>query len=330
MRRFTQAVAAVLLFGLIVAGPVAAASLGGFGARPAHFDPHVPATRAYFIRTVARGASFTDQVVVFNQSAKPMRLRVYPADGLTGVTSGVVYSNRADRLRGAGRWVTTARSQLTVAAHSVSRIAFTVRAPASARTGVHLAGIAVEQADPRASRGRFSVTEVLRTVVGIELRIPGSAAPQAQLRAIAPAGSIDGATPGFSVSLVDAGADLCKPRLTLTLAGPRGRQTATRQLDTLLPGDVIAYPFPWPRALSPGRYAETITAVACGRPATLHTIQTVAAKTTHHVATPGTVTPVATARTVTSPAWWLIVLVGAGGISFGALVSRRRRPAAES
>lgn len=332
VRRFTQAVAAVLLVGLTMAAPVAAASLGGFGARPAHFDPRLPATRAYFIRTVRSGASFTDQVIVFNQSTRPMRVRVYPADGLTGATSGVVYSNHADTLRGAGRWVTTEVSQLTVAPRSVSRVVFKVRAPADARAGVHLAGIAVEQADPRTSGGRFSVTEVLRTVVGIELRVPGPARPQAQLNAIAPAAPINGASPGFTVSLANAGTGLCKPRLTLTLAGPRGRGTVTRQLDTVLPGDVIAYPFPWPRALSAGRYTEALTAGACGRPTTLHTSETVAAKPARRVATPppGTVTPAITSRTITSESWWLIVLVGAGGIGSGALLSRRRRPAAES
>ena len=83
-----------------------AATIGGFGARPAHFNPNVPATRAYFIRTVPRGGSFTDQVIVTNTAAKPVTLRVYPVDGLTGATSGVVYGNRGVALHGAGLWVT--------------------------------------------------------------------------------------------------------------------------------------------------------------------------------------------------------------------------------
>ena len=123
--------------------PVAeAASIGGFGARPAHFDPNNPATRAYFIRTVPRGGSFTDQVIVSNTASKPVTLRVYPVDGLTGATSGVVYGNRQDRLRGAGQWVTSAVSQVTVPANSQTSVGFTLRVPTSAAIGQHLAGLA--------------------------------------------------------------------------------------------------------------------------------------------------------------------------------------------
>jgi hypothetical protein len=70
-----------------------AATIGGFGARPAHFNPNVSATRASFIRSVARRGSFTAQVIVSNSASKPLTPRVYPVDGLTGATSGVVYGN---------------------------------------------------------------------------------------------------------------------------------------------------------------------------------------------------------------------------------------------
>ncbi len=99
------ATAFAVAFGVFASG-AQAATIGGFGARPAHFNPRVPATRAYFIRSVPRGGSFTDQVIVSNSASKPVTLRVYPVDGLTGATSGVVYGNHQDQIRGAGQWVT--------------------------------------------------------------------------------------------------------------------------------------------------------------------------------------------------------------------------------
>ena len=43
------------------------------------------------------------------------------------------------------------------------------------------------------------------------------------------------------------------------LTGPDGyRKTVDRQLDTLLPGDTIAYPLVWPDTLKPGDYSIAI------------------------------------------------------------------------
>ncbi len=125
------ATACAVAFGVLASG-AEAATIGGFGARPAHFNPNNPATRAYFIRTVPRGGSFTDQVVVTNTAAKPVTLRVYPVDGLTGATSGVVYGNRGDALHGAGLWVTPATRLVTVPANSQTTVGLTVNVPSTA------------------------------------------------------------------------------------------------------------------------------------------------------------------------------------------------------
>ena len=167
-----MATACAVAFGALASG-AEAATIGGFGARPAHFNPSVPATRAYFIRTVPRSGSFTDEVVVTNTAAKPVTLRVYPVDGLTGATSGAVYGNRGVALHGAGQWVTPAVSRVTVPANSHTSVRFTLTVPSNATVGQHLAGLALEDVNAGKSGGRFSVTEVLRAVVGIEVTVAG-------------------------------------------------------------------------------------------------------------------------------------------------------------
>jgi hypothetical protein len=299
-----------------VAAPVglaSAGSIGGFGARPAHFDAAVPATRAYFIHTLPRGGSFRDQVIVFNDGASPLTFRVYPVDGLTGATSGVVYGNRQNRLISAGRWVRLPQSIVTVPAHHQLPVAFTVQLPARVQAGVHLAGLAVEVAHPHSSGGRFSVTEVLRTVVGIEINVPGPTHAAIALHSVALAAPQSSATAGLVVSLANVGGRLCKPRLSVKLSGPGGAERVTHQLDTILPGDTIPYPVTWPRTLGVGRYGAVVTASGCGQAKILN--GSVAVK---HRLNPAGAAPAASA---TAPAkgtpWLLLALVGVGGIALG-------------
>jgi hypothetical protein len=315
------ATAFAVAFG-VLAPAASAATIGGFGARPAHYNPANPATRAYFIRTVARGGSFTDQVIVSNSATKPVALRVYPVDGLTGATSGVVYGNRQDHLQGAGQWVTPATTQVTVPASSQVTVGFSVKVPNSAAAGQHLAGLALEDIHSGKSSGRFSVTEVLRTVVGIDVTVPGASRARISLQSfsIAP---IEGTTyPSVVVGLTNAGTNLCKPALSVSLNGPGGVQRATRRLDTVLPGDSIPYPFVWPHSLAAGSYTANITATGCGPRVTLRGRTSLGAKLVRSTVPAGAVRPSSGGSTVP---WWPIALVGFGGIVVGALFGRRRR-----
>ena len=314
--------AACAVAGGVFAPSAGAATIGGFGARPAHFNPDNPATRAYFIRNVPRGGAFADSVIVTNAGAKPVTLRVYPVDGLTGATSGVVYGNRQDKLHGAGLWVTPAASTVTVAANSQLTVGFTVHVPSGAGVGQHLAGIALEDAHAGKSSGRFSVTEVLRTVVGIEVTVPGPSQPRLRLESfsIAP---IQGTTyPSVVVNLTNTGTNLCKPALAVALTGPSGVQSATRRLDTVLPGSSIPYPFVWPHSLAAGNYTANITATGCGPRQVLHGSASLGAKLVNSTV-PASVTH-ASGSGSTIP-WWPIALVGFGGIVVGTLFGRRRR-----
>ena len=313
--------------GGVLAPASQAATIGGFGARPAHFNPQVPASRAYFIRTVSRNGSFTDQVVVTNTAPAPLALRVYPVDGLTGATSGVVYSNRGVALQGAGQWVTPAMSMVTVPANSQTTVGFTLHVPGNAAIGQHLAGLALEDMHTGKSSGRFSVTEVLRTVVGIEVTVPGPSQLHLSLNSfsIAP---IEGTTyPSVVVNLSNTGTNLCKPMLAVSLTGPAGVQRATRRLDTVLPGSQIPYPFVWPHPLAAGSYTASISATGCGARQNLHGSASLGAKLVNSTVPSADTRAPSGGSTIP---WWPIALVGFGGIVIGTLFGRRRRGPASS
>lgn len=330
--------AAIAAASCVLPGVASAATIGGFSMRPAHFDAANPATRAYFIDTVRPGQTRDDQVVVNNTGPTKIQLRIYPVDGLTGTTSGAVYGDASDVLRKAGRWVTPEVNFLTVPPGASRRVGFAIQVPAGASPGDHLAGIAAENAHPQRSPGRFSITEVVRTVVGIEVEVPGPAHPQAAVHGITLSALPGTKVPAVIVSLGNAGLKLCKPTLAVTLAGPGGVEpTVTRQLDTVLPGDTIPYPLPWPRPLSAGNYASSATMTGCGAAVTFRTISRLGGGLSGTAANPNGLSIGAT-RTGAAASWWVVGAAAGGGLLIGLaafllwliLARRRRRWEAEA
>ena len=234
---------------------------GGFGAAPAHSKANDPATRAYFKPLLAPGDTMTDEVQVTSTSNEAIRLIVSSVDGLTGQTSGAVYANRQDPVKKAGAWVTPATTSVTLAPHSHQLVAFTIKVPSTATPGDHLAGIAFEDSTPHSSGGQFGVTQIVRSVVGVDINVKGTAVPHIKLSGLGLA-----ALPGLHFATVtihigDDGRKLVKPLLSVSLKGPSGYlRTLSRRLDTILPGDTIAYPFVWPDDLAAGDYTVKVTA----------------------------------------------------------------------
>ena len=313
------------------AAGASAATIGGFGVRPANPDPNVAATRAYFIISARRDSTRREAVIVSNSGATPLVLEVDAVDGLTGLTSGVVYANRGVAVHGAGAWVVPDARRVTVPPRSSMTVGFTARIPRYALRGDHLAGIAFEALQPAKSGGHFSVTVVVRAVVGVEFIVPGHATRHLRIYSVALAPLPGTTVPSAVVTLEDDGHLLCHPQLTVAIKGQNATSTTAQTLGTILPGDRIAYPFRWPGALSQGSYAVTAKATRCGQPAVIHTLAAYSLTSTHPASsTPSpTVAPTAPlASTSAGWSWWLYGLVGLGGMLAGGvlvLVAARRR-----
>jgi hypothetical protein len=299
----------------------AALADGGFGVRPAHFEPTNPATRAYFIRSIKPRGTFSDQVIVSNGSDGALRLRVYAVDGLTARTSGAVYGNRADRKLRAGTWVRPAVSQVTLAPHAESVVGFTVRVPKGSPPGDHLAGLAFETARRPRSDARFSVVAVVREVVGVFVQVPGPAGPRLTVGKTALR-----ALPGLSrasavVVIGNAGRKLCKPHLRVALSGPHGyRRAVSARLDTILPGDTIPYPLPWTSSLRPGRYSASSRAACPGTAANSRS----SIRLDSALAGPRPDSPSSSHSSHGSTPVWVLLAVALGSAAAGASLSRRR------
>jgi hypothetical protein len=253
------------LAGLLILLATAAQALASYTVRPGQFNPADPATRAYFKPVLRPGASLTQTLVITNTGSSTVRLYVYAVDGLTGQTTGTVYANRHDPVRKAGRWVRPAVSQITVARGSTATVPFTIRVPRNATPGDHVAGIALEDTQHATGGSAFRITEIFREVTGIQIQVPGRAFPRptvgpAHLKALP-------GTPVASVvvPLGNSGLRLCKPTLSVALRGPNDyHRTVVRPLDTVLPGDRVPYPLPWPGRLARGKYLATAIATCPG------------------------------------------------------------------
>jgi hypothetical protein len=244
------------------AATAAADPNGGFGAAPANPNPNDPATRAYFKAVLAPGQTYTDEVLVTSTSDTALSLLISPVDGLTGQTSGAVYANREAPVKKAGTWVTPSISALSLAPNSQALVPFRVTVPTGARPGDHLAGIAVENANPqKPASGQFAVTEVFRTVIGVEVTVPGAAQAHVHLGKLALKALPGTKVATLTIVLGDNGRKLVKPLLAVSLRGPGSyRRKVNRQLDTILPGDTIHYPLIWPDSLAAGTYHATVRA----------------------------------------------------------------------
>src|SRR4030081_1526021 len=210
--RTARLVLSVAAMGLVLFGFSAAAqAMGSYSVRPGQSNPAEPVTRAYFKPLITPGGSITQTVIVSNTGASTLRLLVCRVDGLTGQTTGTVYANRRDRVRKAGLWVNPGVSQLSVPAGREVSVPFTVRVPRRAKPGDHVAGIALEDANQRTSSGSFRITEIFREVIGIQIRVPGSAFPRLTLGAVQL--KVLPGTPLASVviGLGNRGLKLCKP-----------------------------------------------------------------------------------------------------------------------
>jgi hypothetical protein len=309
--------ATLLLGGLAFAG-----GLGGFSVRPAHSDPADPATRAFFKPVVRRGGSFSDSVVVSNTGRTPLRLLTYPVDGLTGQTTGTVYANRRDAVRKAGRWVRLGTSRITVAPGQMASVPFTVGVPMRAKAGDHVAGIVFEQANPKTSGKGFRITEIIREVVGVQIRVPGKAAPQLALGGVKLSALPGTHLASVVVSIGNRGLALCKPTLAVSLLGPHGyRRGVVRQLDTVLPSDTVAYPLPWPGSLRNGKYLAR-TSTGCKGHHVTRRATVVLGKSLG--SGPGTPTQRAGSSSLGGLSAWLLVAAALGGVGAGVALGRIR------
>jgi LPXTG-motif cell wall-anchored protein len=322
---------AVLTAGIAAVGTASTASgavppAGTFTVRTVNADPNDPTVHPYFTLSLAAGRSTTQHVEVGNPTDASVNLVIDGVEGRTAQTSGAVYANRKDVVARAGKWVTPQTTRLTVAPHTSVPVGFTVKVPARTNAGDHLAGLAVQNTDPQVSGDGFKIRQILRTVVGVLVTVPGATVGFHPLVISAGIAKLPGPkVASVSVVMANDGRALGKPDLKIKLTGPNYTRTVTRTLDTLLPADAITYPYAWPDALAIGKYSITVWLTGGGTTVKYQTTVTLgAALRGVNTSALGSDPPLPRSGSSGMP-WSIIAVVGLVGVAGGLLL--RRRPA---
>jgi hypothetical protein len=317
-----------MLVAMSSAGVAAAATappVGTFTVRPANPNPTDPSSQAYFTLPIGARQTSTDQIAISNPTSAPITVLISGVDGLTSQTSGAVYANRQDKVKKAGLWIAVSTNKATLAPNSTRDVSFTVKVPSNASVGDHLAGIAVENSNPRTTGKGFRIREVLRTVIGVLVKVPGTAAFHPSVTGIALQNLPGPRVGAVVVHLSDNGKALGKPQLTVSMSGPKHyAKTQTRKLDTLLPGDLIAYPYAWPDNLGSGQYTITAKLEGGGVTAskTVHLTLKRALRGVRFLPTSDVTTIAAKSGGIP---WIILPIVGVVGLGGGVLLRRRPR-----
>lgn len=244
-----------------------APQLGGFSARALDENGQVT-PQTFFELKLKPGETFNGQILVSNASEDFVRLKVDSVDGLTGQTSGTVYANRTDPREETSRWIRPKKRALRLDGGSSRTLRFRLRVPDDARPGDHVGAVALQRILNPKTEGNFSVRQVLRVAVAIQIRVEGPAEPRLELGKLSLKALGGTQIPSVGIELKNTGQLLCRPSLTVDLAqGDTALGQVSKQLDTILAGDTIDFPLPWPKPLEAGTYQATVATTGCGAPA---------------------------------------------------------------
>lgn len=225
-----------------------------------------PAPESYVKLGLAAGSVVTREIELTSGSSASQTVVAYPVDALTGVTTGVVFANRDDAVRGPGRWLRLSSRRVTLAPGASRRVRVTISVPNDAKPGDHVGGVVFQDAaTPKASGGSFAVRQLVRVGIATHVRVDGPLRRGIDVGDLQIKPVTGTQVPSIVMDLANTGNVLCKPktRVALTKDG-QAAGTDTRQLDTVLPGDTVPYPFPWSRPLESGTYDVAVRVSGCG------------------------------------------------------------------
>jgi len=159
-----------------VAAPTPTPATGGVSVVPDARSTHLNSQRnSLRVNGLRPTQGFTDAVFVLNTTSKPLRLAIYPADGIPARGGGYGYSDRSATTTGVGSWLTLSTAQLTVPANGRVKVGLTLRVPAIATNGLNVGGVVAEPLDQANSGPIQSVT---RYAMPVAVTIVGGAAPR--------------------------------------------------------------------------------------------------------------------------------------------------------
>ncbi len=208
----------------------------------------------YFVIDAVPGSTFVGHVAASNLSPAPAVVSLIAVNASTGPFGGVSYALPDQARERVGSWVELESSSFSVATGSSAIVAFSVRVPADATPGEHLAGLAAYVPLPPPASGDAGLQVQQRAVVAIQVNVPGARTSEMAVRGLSSEERPDGT---YAVArLANAGNTLLKSAgsLLITRADRSTALASQVSLDTTVPGTDAVYPIRWTPGPPAGRY----------------------------------------------------------------------------
>jgi hypothetical protein len=145
---------------------------------PASANPAQSQDRSTFAYELAKGASLTDKVAVYNYSSVALPLSLYATDGLDTAEGqfGIIPTDQQPV--GVGTWVKPVEGSIIVMPHTVQVVPFTVHVPATATPGDHAGAVVASLKTPATdSKGRRVLVQQ-QDAVEMFVRVAGPLVPK--------------------------------------------------------------------------------------------------------------------------------------------------------
>lgn len=252
------AVSGVLMLIAISSPATSGQALGSFGIRPTHTSSEDPSDGAYFTYELEAGGTRTDEAFVINNSADPVTLALFPADGATAINGGTAFAAADEERNGVRAWLSLDATSLSLGPGESTTVPFTVHVPSDAEPGDHVAGLVIEAPPKTGGAGGFGAAVIERVGVAVVVHVPGAAEKSLTLGEVCL--NQETGSNYFQIPATNDGNVMTRATGTMRLGLPDGSDVFTRDvvLDTVLPGDTTALRVDAPFDPDPGSYVANL------------------------------------------------------------------------
>ena len=257
--RLLLVAAAALVALALLPGAASAQSPLVFGIQPSKSSANTPSGSSYFTYTLAPGAGLDDMVVISNNGAEQVILKLYAADGITSINGSTAFAQAGDVRTNTNTWLSATVSDILVPDGQAVTVAFHVQVPPDATPGDHVAGWVVE-APPRAgTAGGIGASITERAGVAVVIHVPGETTQQLVLGGICL--NQETGSNYFEIPVRNDGNVLTDASGVLTLATEDGEEVFTRPADlgNVVPRDGTLLRLDAPFDPGPGKYVAELS-----------------------------------------------------------------------
>lgn len=199
------------------------------------------------------------QVELQNVGTQPVRARTYAAAAYTIINGGFGIRLTDEGATGTATWLTYPTEVLDLAPGETVVRDVTLRVPADAGAGEHIAGLAIENAEPIRGSGRVALDQVVRKAIAVLVTTPG--AIDAKLDIVSGEHLLVGDQSVVAVALRNSGNVLLRPAGTVTVSDDAGREVARKPvtMDSFYAGTDTRLEVPLDERLPVGRYSVAVS-----------------------------------------------------------------------